>query len=1133
MMKRDRDFAVAFALSTLIILVFCLRAAGLETSSEIASQDSINAREIKKVEQSAELAETIELSNQVIQLYQAGKYLQALPLAQRALSLAEKTWGPSHLDVANCLINLASLYFSLEDYAHAEPLLQRALAIREKALGTQHPDVAYSLTNLGDLYRAKGDYLRAEELLKRALTMYEHAFGPEHANLATTLNGLGLLCIAKGEFNLAETYYRRGLAISQKAFGPDHPTIALWLNNIGQVLYERREYERAEQFLTRALAIREKAFGPEHPAVATSLNNLAEVYRVKSEYARAERLYQRAILIQKKILGAESLDLANTINNLARLYYDKGDYARVEPLYMQVVGIRRKALGPDHPEVAASIFDLAQLYEAKGDYSSAHGLHQAALDIREKTLGPDHPLVGQSLGSLGGMYRIQGNYVRAESLFQRALTIYEKAWGQDSLNIAAPLSNLALLYLEKGDYDKAKPLAQRALTIAEKGFGPEHPEVAAPLNTLALLAVFRKDYDQGDALLQRSLGIYQKAFGPEHPKVAMTLASLAALYQSKGDIQRAVVYLKRCLEIREKNLSLVTYSGSDDEKRLYLESLSPEIYGAVSLHIKTAPSDPLAAELAFTTILRQKGRALDSMSFAIETLRRNLGKAEQELLEQLFSTQSKLATLALGGPENISPKEHKDAVMQLEVNADQLQDAISRYSEEFGLLTTPVTIEQVQRALPPASVLVELFLYKPFNPTGKALSDRFGSLRYSAYILRKEGQVQGIELGDAAEIDAKATRLRDALRCFPTKRVNCLGIADIRNLARELDGQIMLPVRKHLGNAKHIFLAVDGALNLIPFAALVDEQGKYLVENFLFTYLTSGRDLLRLQVRAEKWQSPVIMADPRFDGANLPAETSASMRGELTTNLRIHFGPLPGTRDEAETLKPLLPGARVLLQAEATESALKKVNGPKVLHIATHGFFLTAPEQKQESVREGRFREGKIQREIALPKDPLLRSGLALEGANRGLSADGEDGLLTALETAGLNLMGTKLVVLSACDTGVGDIKNGEGVYGLRRALVLAGSELQVMSLWKVSDSGTRDLMIAYYTRLQAGEGRSEALRDVQLAMIRGQLSVAANTRKRGTSDTENNFSARDYQRPYFWAAFIQSGDWRNMIGPW
>jgi len=320
----------------------------------------------------------------------------------------------------------------------------------------------------------------------------------------------------------------------------------------------------------------------------------------------------------------------------------------------------------------------------------------------------------------------------------------------------------------------------------------------------------------------------------------------------------------------------------------------------------------------------------------------------------------------------------------------------------------------------------------------------------------------------------------------------------------------MRPIRKLLGDTRAVFFSPDGALNLIPIGALMDENGHHLIEDYHVTYLTSGRDLLRLQIEHEAKGIALVLANPDFGSTGAKSKQGVSPdRGRRSANITrgaLHFDPLPGTAQEAQAIGPLL-GTEPVTRAHATETALKQVHQPSVLHIATHGFFLPdQPEPPKPPFEPGFDRSGPPP--APRTENPLLRSGLALAGANR-LQSGSDDGLLTALEASGLDLWGTQLVVLSACETGVGKVQTGEGVYGLRRALVNAGAETQVMSLWKVDDAATRDLMVDYYRRLQAGEGRSEALRQAQLAMLH----------------------SKDRRHPYYWASFIVSGDWHNLQG--
>nr|WP_315897329.1 CHAT domain-containing protein [Thermosynechococcus sp. HN-54] len=300
---------------------------------------------------------------------------------------------------------------------------------------------------------------------------------------------------------------------------------------------------------------------------------------------------------------------------------------------------------------------------------------------------------------------------------------------------------------------------------------------------------------------------------------------------------------------------------------------------------------------------------------------------------------------------------------------------------------------------------------------------------------------------------------------------------------------MITPLLPWLGDATHLLIAPDGELNTIPFQTLVDAQGRYLVESYLITLLTSGRELLRFQSRPAAAHAPLIIADPSFEHSLGNSSSAPSTVRSL--DLRgLAFAPLPGTTQEAQALKQLLPKAQVLTQAAATETAVKAANSPLILHLATHGFFL--PNFGEQG----------------FPENPLLRSGLALAGFNQRQSgSDMDDGVLTALEVTGMNLTGTELVVLSACDTGRGEVVNGEGVYGLRRAFTLAGARSQVSTLWKVDDQATREIMIAFYQNLRRGMGRTEALRQVQLQRLKQEL-------------------------PYYWAAFVSSGNWSPIPLP-
>lgn len=1020
-----------------------------------------------------------------MELIKDDKIDAALPIAETALAKAQKELSPEHSLVVMCLYNLGFLNFQKGNYEKAEPLYQRALAIAEKdPSGIQPFYLATILESLGSLYRTKGDYLQAEPLYQRALAIRERTQGTEDASYVATLNNQGLLYEEMGYYDRAERLLQRALAVREKLFGSESIFVGESLKNLSSLYKTKGDYDRAALLLERALAIFEKLFGSEHLAVAASLSDLGGLYRAKGDYVRAEPLYQRALAIQEKAKGPESSPVAITLDNLGRVYHERGDYDRAESLYKRALAIEEKNFGPEAPDVATTLNNLALLYQEKRNYQQAELLLRRALAMKEKALGPEHP------------------------------------------EVAIPLDNLAVLYYEEGDFERAEPLTQRALEIREKAFGANHPDVARTLNNIAALKEKRGDTKNAEALYQRAVAILENTFGPQHPELAIALENLALFYSAAGDASRATTYLTRANDIWEHNIALILATGSEEQKRLYMSTLANSTDGTVSLHLTSAPNDMRAARLALTTVLRRKGRALDAMADEIATLRRHLNPEGKALLEQLASARSELANLVLHGVGRTDEAEHKTAAAKLESEVQRLEAAVSARSAEFRVQSEVVTIERVQELIPPDAALVELISYHPYNSRAKTREERHGAARYAAYVLRSSGDPLWVELGEAASIDGRVADLRRALKDPQSDNAKQVG--------RALDEVVTRPIRSILGNTRKLFISPDGTLNLIPFAALVDEQNRYLIESYAITYLTSGRDLLRMQVRLPSRQPPVVIANPLFDAIPANGQTiqaaDRNMARRSVDLSRATFSPLPGTAGEAQALSAILPRVRVLTGAQATEGSLKLLSGPDILHVATHGFFL--PDQPQASAEETRGL-GIVplsKSRVVNSENPLLRSGIALAGANARQNGEIEDGVLTALEAAGLDLWGTKLVVLSACETGVGEIKTGDGVYGLRRALVLAGAESQVMSLWQVSDAATRDLMVAYYKRLEAGEGRSEALRQVQLEMLRG-TRPSEDGKNRSLQVEKRGRVSQGRSHPFYWASFIPIGDWRSLDG--
>ena len=886
------------------------------------------------------------------------------------------------------------------------------------------------------------------------------------------MNNLAVLYNDQGRYEKAEPLYLQALELRKSLLGDRHPDVASSLNSLASLYQSQGRYEKAEPLHLQALELRKSLLSDRHPDVASSLNNLAFLYYRQGWYEKAEPLYLQALELRKSLLGARHPDVASSLNDLALLYNSQGQYEKAESLYLQALELRRALLGDRHPDVATSLNNLALLYNSQGRYEKAEPLHLQALELRKSLLGDRHPAVAASLNDLALLYIRQGRYEKAESPLGQALELHKSLLGDRHPYVATSLNNLASLYEKQGRYEKAEPLYLQALDLGKSLLGDRHPDVASGLNNLALLYTTQGRYEKAEPFLLQALELRKSLLGDRHPDVASGLNNLALLYMSQGQYEKAIDFLAQGMQIEETNLVINLAIGAEDQKRNYLTKFNGTTNASISLHLQQASTSPKAMHLAFTNILRRKGRILGTLTDSLNQIRQNLTPPAQIQLDELSTTQTQLATLYQQGLGKLSSDQYRARLTALEQKSTQLSETLSRSSAAFQTAIQPITPESIQQQIPKDTALIELIQYQPINPKAKP-QEKWGSPHYAAYILTHSGTLKAIDLGPIQPINEALTLHRQNLQDKDTP------IPQLKTSARKLDALLMQPIRQHLGNTLNLLLSPDSTLNLLPFETLVDENNNYLLETHTITYLTSGRDLQRLTPPKANNNPTLILADPYFGKPGTPATTRIVDLTKLTAP------PLPGTRTEATEIGKLL-NTQPLLGSDATETAIKQTKSPKILHIATHGFFQPPTE--------------------ATKTNPLLNSGLVLAGFQLGKSGN-DDGILTALEVSNLNLSGTKLVTLSACETGLGTTSNGEGIYGLRRALTIAGAESQVISLWKVSDDATKDLMINYYTRLNQGEGRSIALHNAQRDMLK----------------------SKDYSHPYYWAAFIPSGDWRPL----
>jgi CHAT domain-containing protein/tetratricopeptide (TPR) repeat protein len=951
---------------------------------------------------------------------------------------------------------------ALEDakrFDEAASAMQRSIAAREQALGPEHKSLAYAYGHLATIYNSAGIetygpndiHAKATAAEEHGLAILEKADGPDAPSLIPFLVNLGGSLGDAGHYEKAKVHYRRVIAVVEKQYGPEAVRLGYLLWDLGHRAYDAGDYLEAEAEFKRAVAIFEKA-GSESKATAEVTNYLGSVYSQMGDYPKAEALRLRALAIVEKLEGPESSSVAGKLNNLGDVYHHRGDLDNAEANYRRALAIWEKAEGPSTYDVSFAVLGLGSVAVARGRYDEAEAYFRRVAAIYDLLLPHDHPQRAHLYVELADLYRRTGRYAEAEVECREVLRLDEQRWGKGHPSTARALATLAGVYRESGRSAEALATYRQALDLQERGLGPTHPDVAA------------------------------------------TLQNLVELSWSAGDSQATRSLLARLADAREHAIARDLAVGSDRQRLLYLELSKHDLDLLVSYDMLSAPSDTDVTRLALEGALRRKGRATDATAESSAAAYRRASPDVRALLDELAAARGQLAGLTYRGPGAEGADAYRAALERADHRVDELEQQLGARDAESRMRFRPATVDAVRGAIPPGARLVEYVEYHAYD----AKADVYGTRRYAAYVLSPDGAIGRVDLGEAEPIDRLAGELRAAVRA-PGR--------DAGKAARSLDEAVLRPVRRLVDDATQLLVSPDGALNLVAFGALVDESGRYAVERYDLSYLTSGRDLLRLGEHKESRSVSFVVGAPDFGNAAVAETGTRAIALE-----RLRFNALVGANAEVRALAALLLGARTLMGAAATEPAVKSVVAPQILHVATHGFFLdeaaraTDDEKSLDFARRGGANVAEATAGIRTAS-PLLRSGLALAGANRRDGGGGEDGILTALEASGLDLWGTRLVVLSACDTGLGEVRAGEGVYGLRRALVLAGSETQVMSLWAVDDRATRELMVAYYKQLLSGAGRAEAMRRVQLAMLKDP--------KR--------------RHPAYWASFIVSGDWRPL----
>jgi CHAT domain-containing protein/Tfp pilus assembly protein PilF len=905
-----------------------------------------------------------------------------------------------------------------------------------------------------------------------------------------------------GENGAALQLYQQ--AVAALPDGAESQAAADLALEVAKKYYIKQDAARCKLFARRAVELQQRITGPGTVPLARAMVELGLALHISGEYAEATPQLEKALEILQKNLGAEKEESIRTLNRLALNLLRAGDTARARILEEQSLALCEKNFGPYHPLATENHRNMAQILQALGDFAGSQKQNLRALEILEHQKGGEALEVADTLVTMGGTAREAGRPAEAKQRFERAASIYEKIFGPHNTRVGGTLDNTGEVMGELKQYAEARKVLERALAIQTQELGARHPWTGNVIQGLARVEAGAGNYEKARELYEQNLSIWREKLGPEHPFTVVSMAGLADVLAHLGRYREAIDVALESAAIRRENI-LLTVRTVDERLALQYSSLHTASMDT-ALSIAVQPGATAAEQTsAWDALIRSRALVLDEMIARYRSIQASADSEVAALARKVADARSQITKAVLQGPGASSAAEYK---MKLELVRGQL----NRAEDQLALASTGfrherdqhrVGFDEVRTALPSGSTLVA---FRRYEKKSYRAADDSSIPSYVAFVLTGQtAQPVAVPLGPASRIDALVRKWRAEIdrERKSIGRAASANQLSYRTAAAALRLAVWDPIQRRTGRSQRIFIVPDGSLQGVNFAALPTPDGKYLLENGpLIHILPAERDLADSRPSLASGQL-LAVANPAFQqGASAGRATHRGSTSACGDFASVRFGDLPGSLAEARTILQIWRAsggqAAELMGADATEGAVKRsVAGKRVVHFATHGFFLDG-ECPQDT---GATRES-----------PLFRSGLALAGANQRhkAAAKQEDGILTAEEVASLDLGKAEWVVLSGCDTGVGDLKNGEGVLGLRRAFQEAGARTLVASLWPVEDEESRQWMAALYRARFAGRmGTAEALRAADLEQLQARRTAGKSV------------------HPFYWAGFVAVGDWR------
>jgi tetratricopeptide (TPR) repeat protein len=838
-------------------------------------------------------------------------------------------------------------------------------------------------------------------------------------------------------------------------------------NQVGEMFFGTYKFKSAESNYDASMRIIEESSLQSQPLYALVNSNKGLLYETTGRYEQAQAFTQKALELRKAKAEENPEGYAASLNNMAVLQRDMGQYDEAEATINEALKYQEKvANGKKSVPYALMLNNKSMIYQTVGRYDAAEPIMKQAIEVADESMNQKSPGFQRYRVNLALLYLESGKYEESEKILTEAAKRLKARLGDDHPDYARVLNHLAALYMKTGKYDKVKDNLEKALSIYKKKFGENHPEYAETLYNLGNYYRVQGKIQDAEPLLQQAITIRKNTLGEAHPKYIDALESMALLRWQDKKYNLASDLFKQVLD-KEMNLVRMLFpSMSEAEKAKFWDRLSPKFQRFYAFAVQASASQPALLGDMYNYRLETKGLLLSVTN-----------KIKNQILSGKDEDLKKKYRLWLDGKENLAKiySLSKEELQEEKINRDSLEQAVNGLEKELskstlfaaGYQSKPVTFKTIQAKIAPDAAVLEMVRFNQFDILPKE------DISYAVLVLTKDKPLPQLALlENGKELETKYYAFyKNAITKQQSDKFAC--------------EQYWTRIEKVLGSKKTVYVSSDGIYNQINLNTLQTPDGKYLIDSRNFVFLTNSKDIL-LPVSPVGKLSAVLVGFPNYGKSG-------------------SISPLPGTKAEVETINTMLKGkgyaTKTYLADNASEKNLKNVSNPKILHIATHGYFLKdvddIGDEKVFGVEPEKARE-----------NPMLRGGLLLAGAEATAentdtrqAKSNDNGIFTAYEASLMNLEGNEVTILSACETGGGDVKNGEGVYGLQRAFQIAGAKTLLMSLWKVSDAATVQLMSNFYKNLTPGVSKVQAFKNAQQEL------------------------RTQFKNPYFWGAFVMIGN--------